>query len=133
MKVKTVTVATRDSDGWGAYTAGDVRVQFLQRLGFTQSPTIAKLKPNSTGFSVSVSEEQLTLLNADLVVAFPIFVPAAKITSSPEWWTVPAVKAGRAVIVDGTLANAYSDGTPGAELYALRKLVPMIEHTPVGQ
>ena len=91
------------------------------------------MAPNSTGFSVSVSAEQLTLLDADLIVAFPIFIPATQITSSPEWQTIPAVKAGRDVVVDGTLSNAYSDGTPGAELYALQKLVPMIEQTPAGK
>jgi hypothetical protein len=35
--------------------------------------------------------------------------------------------------MSSTLANAFSDGTPGAELYALDKLAPMIEHTPIGK
>ncbi|MFC4244027.1 iron-siderophore ABC transporter substrate-binding protein [Gryllotalpicola reticulitermitis] len=132
-KGKSVTVATRTSDGWGAYTNGDVRVQFLERLGFTLSPTIAKMKPNSSGFSVSISDEQLNLLDANLIVAFPIFIPSSQITGNAQWKAVPAVKAGRDVVVDGTLSNAYSDGTPGAELYALDKLVPMIEQTPLGK
>lgn len=131
-KGKTVTIATRTSNGWGAYTEGDVRVGFLQRLGLKQSPKIAKLKPNSTGFSVSISDEQLDLLNADLIVAFPIFIPTSQITDDAQWKAVPAVAAGRDIVIDGTLSNAFSDGTPGAELYALNKLIPMIEHTPLG-
>jgi len=130
---KTVTVATRDSNGWGAYTQGDVRVSFLEQLGFTLSPTIAKMKPNSTGFSVSVSDEQLNLLDANLIVAFPIFIPSSQITGDAQWKAVPAVQAGRDLVMSSTLANAFSDGTPGAELYALAKLVPMIEQTPIGK
>lgn len=132
-KGKSVTVATRTSSGWGAYTDGDVRVGFLEKLGFTQSPTIAKMKPNSSGFSVSISDEQLNMLDADLVVAFPIFIPSTQVTGNAQWKAIPAVKAGRDVVIDGTLSNAYSDGTPGAELYALNKLVPLIEQTPLGK
>ncbi len=132
-KGKTVTVATRTSDGWGAYTEGDVRLEFLQNLGFTQSPTIAKLKPNATGFSTSISDEQLGLLDADLIVAFPIFIDASQITDNAQWKTIPAAAAGRSIVIDGELSLAYSDGTPGAEKYAIAKLTPLIEATNVGE
>lgn len=131
-KGKTVSVATRTSEGWGAYVKGDARLEFLKRLGFVQSPRIAKLEPNASGFSVSISNEKLGVLDADLIVAFPIFIPKAKITDNPLWKTIPAVKDGRDIVVSGTISNAFSDGTPGAQLYALRKLVPMIEKTSLG-
>jgi iron complex transport system substrate-binding protein len=132
-KGKTVTVATRTSEGWGAYTQGDVRLSFLEKLGFVQSPTIAKLKPNSSGFSVSISDEQLDMLDADLIVGFPIFIDASQITGDAQWKAIPAVAAGRDVVIDGGLSSAYSDGTPGSQLYALDKLVPLIDATPLGK
>ncbi|GAA3525843.1 iron-siderophore ABC transporter substrate-binding protein [Amycolatopsis ultiminotia] len=128
-KGKSVTVATRTSEGWGAYTQGDVRLGFLQKLGFSQSPAIAKLKPNSSGFATSISGEQLGLLDADLIVAFPIFLDPKQITDEPQWKLIPAVSAGRSTLITGELSNAFSAGTPGAQLYALDKLVPLIEKT----
>lgn len=128
-KGKSVTVATRTSNGWGAYVQGDGRLSFLEKLGFTQSPTIATLKANSSGFSTSVSDEQLDLLDADLIVAFPIFIDTTKITDDAQWTAIPAVKDGRSIVVDGELSNAFSDSTPGAELYALDKIAALIEKT----
>ncbi|WP_199730689.1 iron-siderophore ABC transporter substrate-binding protein [Amycolatopsis panacis] len=126
-KGKSVTVATRTAEGWGAYTEGDVRLGFLQKLGFTQSPSIAKLKPNSGGFSASISDEQLGLLDANLIVAFPIFIDRKQIDGDPQWTLIPAVKDNRSIVIDGELSNAFSAGTPGAQLYALDKLVPLME------
>ncbi|WP_454295421.1 iron-siderophore ABC transporter substrate-binding protein [Salana multivorans] len=77
---KTVTVATRTSEGWGAYATTDGRVQLLEGLGFTQSPTIESLPLDENGWSVTISAEQLDLLDADLLVAFPIFINASEIT-----------------------------------------------------
>lgn len=130
-KGKTVTIAARTSEGWGAYTDGDVRLGFLQKLGFAQSPTIAKLKPNSTGFSTSIADEQLDLLDADVIVAFPIFIDLKQITDDAQWKAIPAVKEGRAIVIDGELSNAFSAGTPGAQLYAIDKLVSLIEKTAI--
>ncbi|HEX7657853.1 MAG TPA: iron-siderophore ABC transporter substrate-binding protein [Pseudonocardiaceae bacterium] len=132
-KGKTITVATRTADGWGAYVNGDVRLGFFTKLGFTQSPTIAALKPNSTGFSVSISDEQLNLLDANLIVAFPIYIDKTQITGNAQWQAIPAVRAGHDVVLDGQLSDAFSDGTPGAQQYALSKLTPMINATGVGK
>jgi len=124
---KTIAAATRTSEGWGAYIEGGDRVDFLQNLGFVQSPTIADLPVSSSGFSVDISDEQLDLLDADLIVAFPIFIDTTEITDDPQWQAIPAVADGRAVVIDGDLSSAYSLGTIGAQLYALDNLVPMIE------
>lgn len=124
---KTIAAATRTSEGWGAYIEGGDRVDFLEHLGFVQSPTIADLPVSSSGFSVDISDEQLDLLDADLIVAFPIFIDTTEITDDPQWQAIPAVADGRAVVIDGDLSSAYSLGTIGAQLYALDNLVPMIE------
>lgn len=40
---------------------------------------------------------------------------------------MPAVAAGRAVVIDGDLASAYSLGTTLATKYAIENLVPKLE------
>lgn len=124
---KTIAAATRTSEGWGAYIEGGDRVDFLQNLGFVQSPTIADLPVSASGFSVDISAEQLDLLDADLIVAFPIYIETTEITDDPQWQAIPAVADGRAVVIDGDLSSAYSLGTIGAQQYALDNLVPLIE------
>ena len=76
-----VAVAAYTSEGFGAYVRGDSRVDFMEDLGFTNSEQVQALATDS--FFVSVSEEQLPLLDAGLTVAFPIFVDPSQITSNP--------------------------------------------------
>jgi iron complex transport system substrate-binding protein len=124
---KTVTAATKTSEGWGAYVEGSERVAFLEELGFEQSPTIAGLPKSASGFTADISSEQLDLLDADLIVAFPIFIDKAVLTDDPLWQAVPAVAAGHAVVIDGDLSSAYSIGTTLSTGYALDELVPLLE------
>ena len=122
----SVAAATKTSEGWGAYVEGSERVSFLERLGFVQSPKIAALPASSTGFTVDISSEQLDLLDADLIVAFPIFIPTAEITGDPLFAAVPAVAAGHSVVIDGDISAAYSLGTTLAATYSIENLVPKI-------
>lgn len=126
-KGRTVTAATRTSEGWGAYIEGGSRLDTLERLGFKQNPTIAKLPKNDSGFSVSISSENLDQMNADLIVAFPIYIPTTQITGDAQWRQLKTVKEGHDVVIDGDISAAYSLGTPGASLYALDKLTPLLE------
>ncbi len=130
-KGKTVSAVTKTADGWGAYLERSERVTFMENLGFTLNPKIAALKPDSTGFSASLSAENLDTVDADLVVAFPIFIDTNQLTSDAAWQAVPAVQAKHAVVIDGDLAQAYSLGTTMATLYAIDQLVPKLE-TAVG-
>jgi len=123
----TVTAATRTSEGWGAYVEGSERVQLLEELGFEQNPSIADLQASANGFSVDVSSEQLDVLDADVIVAFPIFIETSEITDDPQWKALPAVQDGHDVVIDGDVANAYSLGTSLARQYALDQLVPLLE------
>jgi iron complex transport system substrate-binding protein len=125
----TATAATRTSESWGAYVEGSDRVDFLERLGFVQNPQIAALPANegALGFSVSLSGEQLDLFDADLIVAFPIWIDTTEITDDPIWRQIPAVQAGHAIMIDGDLSQAYSAATVPGNLYALEHLVPLIE------
>ncbi|MGO1974111.1 MAG: iron-siderophore ABC transporter substrate-binding protein [Propionibacteriaceae bacterium] len=124
---QTVTAATKTSEGWGAYIEGNARIRFLEKLGFALSPEIAALPAGSTGFSVDISSEQLDLLEADLIVAFPIYIETTEITEDPLWQQVPAVADGRAIVIDGDLASAYSLGSTLSIEYAIDNLVPLIE------
>lgn len=123
---KTVAVASRTSEGWYAY-AKDSRVDFMTSLGFVQSPAIAELPNPSGSFSVNISPEQLDKLNADLLIAFPIFIDKTQITEDSGWKQIPAVADNRAIVVDGDLAQAFSLGTPAAQRYALEQFTPQIE------
>jgi len=123
----TATAATKTSEGWGAYAAGGGRVETLEHFGFTQSPTIAALPVSSNGFSVDISSEQLDLLNADLIVAFPIFIDASEITGDPQWKALKTVRAGHAVVIDGDLSSAFSTGTTLSTKYTIDNLVPLID------
>ena len=119
-----VAVAAYTSEGFGAYVQGDVRVDFMEQLGFVTKPAIQALATDS--FSVPVSEEQLPLLDAGLTVAFPIFVDAGQITGNPLWQAIPSVQAGHAVVLDDqTLSNAFSIGSPQGIEYALDNAVPL--------
>lgn len=125
----TATAATRTSDGWGAYIDGAERVEFLERLGFVLSPSIAELPVSESGFSVDISAEQLDLLDADLLVAFPIYIETTEISEDPQWQQIPAVEEGHSLILDGDISSAYSLGSVLSTRFALEELVPMIEET----
>jgi iron complex transport system substrate-binding protein len=123
---KTITVSAFSSKGWGAYIDGVDRVEFMKKLGFVQSPTIAGLTPE--GFSVPISSEQLDLLEADVLITFPIWVETAEVTDQPLYQEIPAVAEGRSILMDDELiSNAYSVGSTLAKLYAIDKIVPLLE------
>ena len=126
-KGKTMTAATKTAATWGAYIEGSERVAFMQQLGFVQNPKIAAMKPDASGFTVSFSPETLDQIDADAIVAFPIFIETAKLTGDAAWKAVPAVKAGRAVVIDGDLSSAYSLGSTMSTKYAIENLVPKLE------
>ncbi|MCJ0700371.1 iron-siderophore ABC transporter substrate-binding protein [Frigoribacterium faeni] len=123
----TVTAATKTSEGWGAYIEGSERVDLLEEFGFDQNPEIAALTPNAGGFSVDISSEQLDVIDADVIIAFPIFIETTEITDDPQWQQLPAVKAGHDIVIDGDVSSAYSLGTSLSRQYALDQLVPLLE------
>ena len=124
---RSATAAARTSRGWGAYVEGSERVQFLERLGFVQNPQVAALPVASSGFTVDVSTEQLNLLDADVVVVFPISVPETDITADPVWRALPAVADGRALVLPPDVSSAYSLSTVLSLGYALEQIVPRLE------
>jgi iron complex transport system substrate-binding protein len=119
-----VAVGAYTSEGFGAYVSGDARVAFMEQLGFANKAAVEELATEN--FYVPVSEEELSLLDAELTVVFPIFVEASEFTSKPLWQALPSVQDGRAVVLeDLTVLNAFSSGSAPGLLYALDTTVPL--------
>lgn len=123
---KTITVAAFTSEGWGAYVKETTRVEFMENLGFVNSPTIDSLEPD--GFTVSVASERVDLLDADVLFVFPIYLPASDVTSQPLFPTIPAVADGRAIVLDDELVSqAFAINSVLSVPYALEKIPSMLE------
>ncbi|GAA3594550.1 iron-siderophore ABC transporter substrate-binding protein [Kineosporia mesophila] len=124
---KTITVGSRTSEGWGAYVKGNGRVTFAEMLGFTINPKVQEKAEPGT-FSVKVSEENLTMLDADLVVMLPIYIDAKEISDNALFTAVPAVKAGHSVVIDDAdIRLAFSAESPLSIGYALEHVVPLFK------
>ncbi|NLU69407.1 iron-siderophore ABC transporter substrate-binding protein [Streptomyces sp. HNM0574] len=126
---KTVTLGSRTASSWGAYVHGTGRAEFVERLGFENNPAVEKRAGKN--FSVSVSEENLDQLDADLMVTAPIGVTAKKIESDPLYRKIPAVADGRALVFedDSNLGRAFATDSVLSVSYALDKVVPLFaEH-----
>ncbi|RLP70635.1 iron-siderophore ABC transporter substrate-binding protein [Mycetocola reblochoni] len=122
----TATAAVYTSEGWSAYVEGDARVEFLERLGFEQNPEIAGMDADG-GFFVPISSEDLSALDADLIVTFLIGTDEDEVTSQKLYTDLPAVKDGRALIMsDQTQANAFSTGSVLSTEYAIETVVPQL-------
>ncbi|MEV7283142.1 iron-siderophore ABC transporter substrate-binding protein [Streptomyces sp. NPDC093252] len=121
---RSVTIGSRTSSGWGAYVRGTGRVDFMESLGFTNNPRVQE--EAGTAFSVSVSDENLEMLDADLVVMAPIGVEATEISTDPLFMSLPAVEAGRSVIFDDRdVSQAFATNSVLSVGYALENVVPL--------
>ena len=121
---KTVVVAAAFNGQYGAYTRGDGRVQFMEALGFSNSPRIEALKPAS--FYASISKEQVNLLDADLTVMFGIGA-GAELKKDTVLNSMPSARDRRLLIVDDAdLVNAFSTNSVLSTPYTIEKFVPMV-------
>lgn len=122
---KSATVLAKTSVEWGAYVKGDARADLVSALGFKPNAEISKLvKPGE--FYVSLSAENLTKADSDVVIGFPIG-DVGSIADDAQWKTLTAVKDGHAIVTDKELSNAISLGTPAGMLHALDLLTPKLE------
>ncbi len=119
-----VAVAAYTSQGFGAYVRGDGRVDFMEALGFVNSEAVQA--EAGRNFFIPVSDEQVSLLDAELTVVFPISVEASEITDNPLWATLPSAQQGHAVVLeDETVVNAFSSASVLGIGYALDNAVPL--------
>ncbi|GAA1848074.1 iron-siderophore ABC transporter substrate-binding protein [Brevibacterium marinum] len=127
---KSVSVAAKTSEGWGAYVEGSERVQFMEQLGFEQSEKVAALEPS--GFTATVSEEKLDELDADLLVAFPIYIPDAEITENAAFKRIPAVEDGHSLVLTKDLNDvrqAFSLNSVLSASFAAEKMPDLLADT----
>ena len=124
---KTVTAAAYTSEGWGAYVAGSERVDFLTKLGFEQNPRVEDLE--ASGFSASISSENLDVLDSDVLVAFPIYVPESEVTDQAAYQDLSVVKEGHTLLFGDDqedIRSAYSLNSVLSVDYALDEVVPLL-------
>lgn len=123
---RTVGVGAFFSDSYGAYVQGDSRVDFMESLGFQNSPTIQSQSAGGS-FYVSLARENIEQLSADLTIIFPIGGDAAPLKADPVLNQIPAAQAGHLLIMeDPTLINAFSSGSTLGTQYAIDNAVPLI-------
>ncbi|OIH95717.1 MULTISPECIES: iron-siderophore ABC transporter substrate-binding protein [unclassified Curtobacterium] len=123
---KTAVVGAYTSEGFGAYASADSRSQFMENLGFTIPSAIDD--EAGKAFSVSLSDENLDLLDADLTLILPIYVDASKAESDKLFQKVPSVEAGHSIVFDDAdVSSAFSMGTTAAIEWALDKLPAQFE------
>ncbi|OZD83838.1 iron ABC transporter substrate-binding protein [Rhodococcus sp. 05-339-2] len=123
---KTVAVGTLYSGQVGAYVRGDTRVDFLESLGMENTPAVQNLAQPGA-FSIELSEENISALDADLTVMFPIGTGPEVITDNPSIQGLPSARDGRLVVLgDQNLSNAFSAASVAGTRYALENAVPLV-------
>ena len=122
----TAVTATKFGDAYGAYIAGDARWDLIEALGFVQNPPVLELE--ATGFYVPVSVEQITALDAQIAVMFPIGYTLAEMQADPLIASLSVVQRGRTVFLEENdeVAQAFSAASPLSIPIALDGIVPQL-------
>jgi iron complex transport system substrate-binding protein len=135
---KTITAGVFTNNSTSVWFPSDPRMQLLQQLGFKVNRQISKLDNGS--FYVTLSDEQLQLMNADL-----IFLAARDaagkvvkaVTDNKVFHALSTVRAGHVAywpgpgVVNtntegGEFSSALSIGGPLGIAYSVPKLIPML-------
>ncbi|MEU6132517.1 iron-siderophore ABC transporter substrate-binding protein [Saccharopolyspora sp. NPDC047091] len=120
----STVVGARTVRGFGAYRAGTSRVDFMQALGFRNSPRVQELA--TSAFSVPISQERLDLLDADLTVMTTIGYDPQDLIGDPLYRSVPSARAGRDVVfTDQVMSQSFASATVVGTSYALDRVVPL--------
>ena len=112
----------------GLYTTTDLRPQMLRRFGLVDSPTVADLSAKSKEFSINLSAEKASTLDADLVIFYEEDGAGVKeITGDPLLGQIPALKKQQYVAsADNTTALTMSSPSPLAIPVAVESFLPKI-------
>ncbi|HMR50361.1 MAG TPA: iron-siderophore ABC transporter substrate-binding protein [Arachnia sp.] len=108
----TAVTGTKFGDQYGAYIAGDFRWDLMESLGFVQNPPVLDLEPS--GFYVALSAEQISALDAEVAVFFPIGYTLDEMLADPLLSSLNVVKNERVVWLEATddLTQAFSAASP---------------------
>ncbi len=119
-------VHTTDDGQLGVFRGLDARSQVITQLGFTITPALDSIG-NPEDFYATTSQEQLSLIDADLVVWVsgtndPAPIKALSLRDRADFYLE-----GREVFAGTMLADAFSWSSPLSFDYLLDTLVPEIE------
>lgn len=123
---KTAAVVLPYDGKYGVYTPRDTRGQALAQLGFVPPPALAALD-DGTKFFLDVSQEQVALLDADVLVMLAD-APAMRafVDGDAVLQQVPVVRDGRMVVLDTDTRGALTYNSVLSVPFALERIVPPI-------
>lgn len=120
---RSAVCAWHDGGQTGAFMGGDTRARFLAELGFTPPERLTEMQVID-GFYTSLSPEDLSPIDADLLVWISSEERAADIAGLAMRRTLRACAEGREVFCDELLAGALSFGSVLSMPFALDRLEP---------
>lgn len=120
---RTAVVAWHDGGDTGAFTAQDARARFLDMLGFVM-PQAVRARDSMDSFYTTFSPEDLSPLDADLLVWVSTRERAVDIARLPMRQSLRACQQGREVFADQLIGGAMSIGSVLSLPFALRHLEP---------
>ena len=112
----------------GLYTTSDLRPQMLREFGLVDSPTVAAMSKDTSEFSVNLSAEKASTLDADLVVFYAEKgAGAEQITGNALLGQIPAlVKKQYVASADNAVALSMSLPSPLSVRTAVDEFLPKI-------
>jgi iron complex transport system substrate-binding protein len=125
-KGKTLSIVSYGADNY-VYMPGDPRVQILNELGFVNSPGIDALEAKNAKkeFAVTISKENLTEVDADVVVGYIDGSTPDKFAADPVYASLGAVKKGSAYLMtDQQVISGMSAVSVLSVPWVLNKILP---------
>ncbi|WP_377638998.1 iron-siderophore ABC transporter substrate-binding protein [Oryzobacter terrae] len=113
----------------GLYTTSDLRPQMLREFGFVDSPTVVELSTaDPTAFSVNLSAEKASTLDADLIVFYAEEGAGADaITGNALLGQIPALQKKQYVAsADNAVALSMSLPSPLSVQTAVEEFLPKV-------
>ena len=112
----------------GLYTSADMRPQMLREFGLVDSPTVAAMSKDTSEFSVNLSAEKASTLDADLVVFYAEEgAGAEQITGNALLGQIPALQKKQYVAsADNAVALSMSLPSPLSVQTAVDEFLPKI-------
>lgn len=125
---KTFAMATYWNGSVGVYSAYDSSVKFIEGLGLDVAPGVQEISEKGE-FYVTISEEKLPILDADVLFWFTTPDSEKQIKGLPLRSTLNAVREGREIMMStNSITNgALSHGSLLSLDAAIDALVPQIE------
>lgn len=118
---KTAVAANYMGGESSAFIKGDTRATFLRDLGFG-TPQKLKALSSVNSFYLTLSPEDLTPLDADVLVWISAFEAAPDLVNLPMRKTLTAHKQGREVFAGPLVSGALSMGSVLSIPFALKRL-----------